>query len=61
MVLADKDSDLDKIGENIYQPILPFKYSRAANWILLKPLNVKNQLKIRYFFNESFNPLIKCS
>merc|ERR1712025_657846 len=24
MVLTDSDSDLDKIGENIYQPTLPF-------------------------------------
>ena len=41
IVLADSETDLDKVSADIYEPPLPFKYSTAANWILLKPINVQ--------------------
>ena len=42
LVLGDNDSDLEELAANIYEPTLPFKYSRAAVWILMKPVKVKH-------------------
>ena len=41
LVLGDADSDLEKLAANIYEPTLPFKFSRATNWVLIKPLRVR--------------------
>ena len=57
LVFGASDADLDQLGANIYEPTLPFKYSRAVNWILLKPIkggsliqiNCKNNTKAAKF------------
>ena len=46
LVVGESNTDLDQLGANIYEPTLPFKYSRAVNWVLLKPIKGGSLIQI---------------
>ena len=44
LVIVEQDTDMDAVAEEIYEPPLPFKYSRAAIWLIVKPLKVSFEI-----------------
>ena len=48
LVLVDSETDFDQVSADIYEPPLNYKFSTAANWILLKQINVQYKYSIKY-------------